>query len=232
MTAETKEMIETAELEAMMPKRLIDSEMAARLEDGPVLSAKCKREVANSVLHILRSVGEDPERDGLNRTPERVARMYDEILLGYTVDPVTLLNNALFDVEYDEMVIVNDIEFYSMCEHHLLPIVGRANVGYLPDKQVVGLSKLPRIVEAFARRLQIQERMTQQIAEFINDLVKPKGVGIVVDAAHMCVMMRGVKKAHARMRTTALLGSFREDPRTRAEFMDSISPPGADSHFG
>ncbi|MFQ5946115.1 MAG: GTP cyclohydrolase I FolE [Anaerolineae bacterium] len=232
MTSETKEIVKTAELDEMMPKRLIDSELAARLEDGPVLSAKCKREVADSVLHILRSVGEDPERDGLNRTPERVARMYDEILLGYTVDPVTLLNNALFDVEYDEMVIVNDIEFYSMCEHHLLPIVGRANVAYLPDKQVVGLSKLPRVVEAFARRLQVQERMTQQIAEFINDLVKPKGVGIVVDAAHMCVMMRGVKKAHARMRTTALLGSFRKDPRTRAEFMDSISPPGADSHFG
>ena len=181
-------------------------------------------------MHILASVGEDPEREGLSRTPERVARMYDEILIGYKVDPVPLLNNALFDVEYDQMVMVTDIEFYSMCEHHLLPLIGKAHVAYLPDKQVVGLSKLPRIVDAFARRLQVQERMTRQIADFLNDLIHPRGVAVVVDAAHMCVMMRGAKKAHARMRTSALLGDFLENPETRAEFMNHIEPTGGSSH--
>lgn len=210
---------------------VISEELAARLEDGPVLSAECKREVANAILHILYSVGEDPKREGLNRTPERVARMYDELLAGYTVDPVALLNNALFDVEYDEMVMVSGIEFYSVCEHHLLPIIGEAHVAYLPDKKVVGLSKLPRIVDVFARRLQVQERMTRQIADFLNELVNPKGVAVVVDAAHMCVMMRGVKKAHARMRTSALMGSFKEDPKTRAEFLNHIERAGRNGHF-
>ncbi len=138
--------------------RLISDEMAANFKDGPVLDAKCKIEVANSVAHILKAVGEDGERDGLRNTPDRVARMYDEILFGYTVDPVKLLNKALFDVDYAEMLVVGDIDFWSMCEHHMLPIIGQAHVAYLPDKKVVGLSKIPRVVEAFARRLQIQER--------------------------------------------------------------------------
>ncbi len=211
--------------------RLITKEQAARLEDGPVLSARCKEEVANSVLHILRSVGEDPSRDGLYRTPERVARMYDELLIGYTVDPAKMLNEALFDVEYDEMVVVKDIEFTSICEHHLLPIVGVAHVAYLPDKKVVGLSKIPRVVDVFARRLQVQERMTQQIADLLNDLIKPRGVAVVVDALHMCVMMRGVKKANARMRTSALLGGFRDNEKTRAEFMIHIAGNGAPGHL-
>ena len=142
----------------------IREDQAARLEDGPVLSANCKREVANSVLHILETVGEDPEREGLLDTPTRVARSYDELLIGYTMDPVALLNNALFDVEYSEMVLVTDIDFYSMCEHHLLPIIGKAHIAYIPNKRVIGLSKIPRIVEAYARRLQVQERMTRQIA--------------------------------------------------------------------
>ncbi len=148
--------------------------------------------------------------------------MYDELLLGYTVDPVKLLNNALFDVEYDQMVVVTDIEFYSMCEHHLLPIIGRAHVAYLPDKKVVGLSKIPRVVDAFARRMQVQERMTNQIAELIDELIEPKGVGVVVDGMHMCVMMRGAKKDNAHMRTSALLGAFRNQPNTQAEFMNHI----------
>ena len=201
---------------------LISKELEARLKDGPVLSKECKREVANSIAHILASVGEDPKREGLSGTPERVARMYDEILLGYKVDPVALLNNALFEVEYNQMVMVTGIEFYSMCEHHLLPIFGKAHVAYLPNKTVVGLSKIPRIVDAFARRLQVQERMTNQIAEFLDDLIKPRGVGDVVEATHLCVAMRGVKKANAQMRTSALLGSFLENSKTRAEFFDHI----------
>ncbi len=202
--------------------RTISDELAERLTDGPVLDATCKREVANSVLHILESVGEDTDRDGLKNTPLRVARMYDEVLLGYTVDPVALLNNALFDVEYDEMVTVTGIDFYSLCEHHLLPIIGQAHVAYVPNKKVVGLSKIPRIVDAFARRLQVQERMTRQIADLLNSLVEPQGVAVVLVATHMCVAMRGAKKANARMRTSALLGSFLDDAKTRAEFLDQI----------
>ncbi len=205
--------------------RLISDEIAASFKDGPVLEAACKMEVANSVAHILDSVGEDIEREGLRNTPDRVARMYDEILLGYTVDPVKLLNNALFDVEYNEMVVVGDIDFWSMCEHHMLPIFGQAHVAYLPDRKVVGLSKIPRVVDAFARRLQIQERMTRQIAELLDDLLDPLGVGVVVQATHLCVAMRGAKKATAHMRTTALLGSFLESEKTRNEFLDSIEPP-------
>ena len=205
--------------------RLISDEMAANFKDGPVLDAECKIEVANAVAHILKSVGEDLERDGLRNTPDRVARMYDEILFGYTVDPVKLLNKALFDVDYAEMVVVGDIDFWSMCEHHMLPIFGQAHVAYLPDKKVVGLSKIPRVVEAFARRLQIQERMTRQIAELIDDLVEPQGVGVVVQATHLCVAMRGAKKPNAHMRTTALLGSFLTNEKTRNEFFDSIEPP-------
>lgn len=201
----------------------IPREMADNFKEGPVLNRDCKISVANSVLNILYDVGEDPTRDGLRNTPDRVARAYDELLVGYTVDPIELLNNALFDVEYKQMVMVTDIEFYSMCEHHLLPIIGKAHVAYLPDKKVVGLSKIPRIVDAFARRLQVQERMTAQIAELLNDLIQPKGVAVVVEATHMCVMMRGVKKANAEMRTSALLGAFQDDPKTRAEFMDHIN---------
>jgi GTP cyclohydrolase I len=204
---------------------LISEEMIANFKDGPVLNRHCKAEVANSVAHILKSVGEDIERDGLQNTPDRVARMYDEILAGYSVDPVKLLNNALFDVEYNEMVVVSDIDFYSMCEHHLLPIVGQAHVGYIPDTKVVGLSKIPRVVDAFARRLQVQERMTRQVADLLVELVEPLGVGVVVDAHHMCVSMRGAKKANARMRTTALVGTFEDSPKTRNEFFDAIPGP-------
>ncbi len=194
------------------------------LEDGPVLSAGCKEIVADAVTAILRAVGEDPEREGLLSTPNRVARAYDELLIGYRVDPVALLNNALFDVSYSEMVIVTDIDFYSLCEHHMLPFYGKAHVAYIPDKKVVGLSKIPRIVEVFARRLQIQERMTRQIAELIDELLNPLGVAVVIDGLHMCMAMRGAKKANARMRTSALLGTFKENQKTRSEFMDHIGP--------
>ena len=194
------------------------------LEDGPVLAAACKEVVADAVSAILRAVGEDPTREGLRSTPNRVARSYDELLIGYKVDPVALLNNALFEASYSEMVVVTDIDFYSLCEHHMLPFFGKAHVAYIPNRKVIGLSKIPRIVEVYARRLQIQERMTRQIAELIDQLVQPLGVAVVVDGLHMCMAMRGVKKSNARMRTSALLGTFADNPKTRAEFMEHIGP--------
>jgi GTP cyclohydrolase I len=155
-------------------------------------------------------------------TPNRVARMYDEILGGYNTDPVTLVNGALFDVEYDEMILVKDIEFFSMCEHHMLPFYGRAHVAYIPDEKIIGLSKIPRIVDMFARRLQVQERMTRQIAELLVEVLNPQGVAVVLEGAHMCSMMRGVKKEQAQMVTSTLIGSFKEDAKTRSEFMNTI----------
>jgi GTP cyclohydrolase I len=178
-----------------------------------------KEAIAEAVRTILQNVGEDPDRQGLRGTPDRIARMYDEILAGYFVDPIKLVNNALFDVEYDEMVVVKDIEFFSMCEHHMLPFFGRAHVAYTPCKKVIGLSKIPRIVEMFARRLQVQERMTRQIAELIDEILHPYGVGVVIEGSHMCSMMRGVKKEHARMVTSTMLGSFKEKQKTRNEFL-------------
>ena len=196
----------------------------AQLEfkDGPVLNAEFKNLVAGAISTILEAVGEDPSRSGIADTPSRVARMYDELLSGYKTDPVELLNNALFDVEYDEMVVVKDIDFYSMCEHHMLPFYGHASVGYIPEDKVIGLSKIPRIVDMFARRLQVQERMTQQIATFLDELITPRGVAVVVEASHLCAAMRGVKKQRTRMLTSAMLGSFRDNPSTRAEFMMHI----------
>ena len=191
-------------------------------KDGPVLNAEFKNLVAGAISTILEAVGEDPSRSGIADTPSRVARMYDELLSGYKTDPVELLNNALFDVEYDEMVVVKDIDFYSMCEHHMLPFYGHASVGYIPEDKVIGLSKIPRIVDMFARRLQVQERMTQQIATFLDELIKPRGVAVVVEASHLCAAMRGVKKQRTRMLTSAMLGSFRDNPSTRAEFMMHI----------
>jgi GTP cyclohydrolase I len=184
-----------------------------------------KAAVEDAVRQILANVGEDPEREGLLRTPERIARMYDEILGGYLVDPVALVNEALFDVKYDEMIVVKDIEFYSMCEHHMLPFFGKAHVAYVPRDKVIGLSKIPRIVEMFARRLQVQERMTQEIAELLNEVLGPHGVGVVVEGAHMCSMMRGVRNENARMVTSAMLGNFKDSPKTRSEFMGHLRRP-------
>jgi GTP cyclohydrolase I len=176
-----------------------------------------------ATLTLLRAIGENPEREGLKNTPRRVARMYPELLAGYHVDPQKLVNDAIFDVSYDEMVIVRDIEFYSLCEHHLLPFIGRAHVAYLPSGKVIGLSKIPRIVDMYARRLQVQERMTRQIADFINDVLQPRGVAVVVEALHLCTMMRGVRKHDARMTTSAMQGGFRTNIATRQEFLDNIS---------
>lgn len=187
--------------------------------------------IVNSITNILKAVGEDPEREGLLNTPNRVARSYDELLAGYRIDPYKLINGALFDVEYDEMVIVRDIEFYSLCEHHMLPFIGRAHVAYIPGTKVIGLSKIPRIVDMFARRLQVQERLTQQVAQFVDEALHPHGVAVVIEAIHLCSMMRGVKKHDSKMTTSAMLGYFRNNLGTRAEFLDNISR-GADSlHF-
>jgi len=179
--------------------------------------------VEQAVLQILRAVGENPQREGLKYTPRRVARMYTELLGGYHIDTQAVINGALFDVKYDEMVIVRDIEFYSLCEHHMLPFMGRVHVAYIPDGKVLGLSKIPRIVDVYARRLQVQERMTRQIADFLRDLLKPQGVAVVVEAMHLCSMMRGVRKHDARMTTSAMHGAFRANLATRQEFLDNIS---------
>jgi len=180
------------------------------------------------ITELLMAVGENPARDGLKNTPDRVARMYSELLSGYRSDPDKVVNRALFDVQYDEMVIVRDIEFYSMCEHHMLPFIGRAHVAYIPNGKVLGLSKIPRIVDMYARRLQVQERMTREIADFISELLKPQGVAVVVEAMHLCAMMRGVKKHNARMTTSAMHGAFRANPATRQEFLNNISRRGVE----
>lgn len=182
-------------------------------------------QLEQAVREILVNVGEDPERDGLRDTPARVRRMYDELLAGYKVDPASIINNALFDVNYDEMVVVRDIEFQSLCEHHLLPFIGHAHVAYIPREKIIGLSKIPRIVDMFARRLQVQERLTRQVADFLMEHVQPRGVAVVMDAVHMCTLMRGVKKAEARMTTSAMFGIFRQNPKTRAEFLEHIHRP-------
>jgi len=179
--------------------------------------------IEGAVSGILKAIGEDPEREGLLKTPERVAKAYDELLSGYRTDPIDLLNEAIFEVSYDEMVIVRDIEFYSLCEHHMLPFLGRAHVAYLPKGKVIGLSKIPRIVDMFAKRLQVQERMTRQIADLVDELLHPKGVAVVVEGLHLCSVMRGVKKHDARMTTSSMSGAFRSNISTRQEFLDNIS---------
>lgn len=194
---------------------LNEAQLAASGIDGPVIE--------QAVLQTLRAVGEDPDREGLRNTPKRVARMYAELLSGYRASPERTINGALFNITYDEMVIVRDIEFYSLCEHHMLPFLGRVHVAYIPAGKVIGLSKIPRVVDLYARRLQVQERMTRQIADFIQELLEPQGVAVVVEALHLCSMMRGVKKHDARMTTSAMHGTFRANMATRHEFLDNIS---------
>jgi GTP cyclohydrolase IA len=177
----------------------------------------------DAVRSILNNIGEDPDRDGLLKTPDRFARMIDEITSGYRTDPVKLINGALFDVDYDEMVLVKDIEFFSLCEHHLLPFYGRAHVAYIPNGKVIGLSKIPRIVDMYSRRLQVQERMTTQIANFVQETLNPQGVAVVVNGAHLCAQMRGVKKSETNMTTIKMLGKFKEDQSLRNEFLAHIA---------
>jgi len=187
--------------------------------------------IEKSIRTILSAIGEDPEREGLVKTPERIYRMYGELFAGYSQDPEALVNNAIFTVQYDEMVLVRDIEFYSMCEHHMLPFVGRAHVAYIPNGKVLGLSKIPRIVDMYARRLQVQERMTRQIADFLRDLLHPQGVAVVIEAMHLCSTMRGVKKHSSKMTTSAMHGAFRANLATRQEFLDNISRASAPLHI-
>ncbi len=197
----------------------VEIEAAAELFGGVGV---VRPEIEEAIEALLRAFGEDVSREGLERTPERVARMYDELLAGYRVNPHQLINDAIFDEDYDEMVLVRDIEFYSLCEHHMLPFIGRAHIAYIPSGKVIGLSKIPRVVDLFARRLQVQERMTRQIADFLETVLHPQGVAVVVEGLHLCAMMRGVKKANARMVTSALCGAFKNET-TREEFLSHIS---------
>ncbi len=189
-----------------------------------------EEEFEQAVTKVLELLGEDPTREGLLKTPSRVAKALQFLTEGYQQDPKEILNQALFSTSNDEMVLVRDIEFYSMCEHHMLPIIGRAHVAYIPDGKVVGLSKIPRIVNVYARRLQIQEQMTEQIADAISETIKPKGVAVVVHARHMCMEMRGVQKINSTTISSALRGLFKSDERTRSEFYNLINTP-APSNF-
>jgi GTP cyclohydrolase IA len=219
----------------MNTKKLLDNNCS----DEPIYTAAdliCDKEIdeetiKTSVSAIIKAVGEDPQREGLLNTPKRVAKAYEELLEGYRIDPVKLLNNATFDVKYDDMVIIRDIEFYSLCEHHMLPFLGRAHVAYIPAGKVIGLSKIPRIVDMFSRRLQVQERMTRQIADYLNEILHPRGVAVVVEGMHLCAMIRGVRKHDSRMTTSSMLGAFRTRQATRMEFLDNISRGASPLHF-
>jgi GTP cyclohydrolase I len=178
--------------------------------------------IANLIAKILGELGEDVEREGLERTPERVEKALRYLTSGYGKDAKEILNGAMFVEDYDEMVIVKDIDFSSLCEHHLLPFIGKCHVAYMPGRKIVGLSKIPRLVEMFSRRLQVQERLTTQIASTINEVLQPRGVAVVVEAVHLCMLVRGVEKQNSKAITSAMLGSFRDRPETRAEFMDLI----------
>ncbi len=174
------------------------------------------------VREMLVRLGEDPEREGLLRTPERVHKAFEFLTRGYNEDPEAMLKKALFTVTYDEMVIVKDVEVFSLCEHHMLPFFGKVHVAYIPNGKVIGLSKIPRLIEIFSRRLQIQERLTTQIAETIQKVIQPQGVGVVIEARHLCMMMRGVEKQHSQAVTSSMLGCFREEQETRTEFLSLI----------
>jgi GTP cyclohydrolase I len=182
-----------------------------------------KEEIAKYVHNILVEIGENPERQGLKKTPERVANAYEFLTQGYNQDIEAVLNQAIFEEKYDEMVIVKDIDFYSLCEHHILPFYGKVHIAYIPNKKIVGISKIPRIVEVFSRRLQVQERMTQEICDTLEEYLTPRGVAVVCEGYHMCMMMRGVQKQNSITTTSAMHGIFKEDSRTRTEFLNLIA---------
>ncbi|HKI77909.1 MAG TPA: GTP cyclohydrolase I FolE [Ignavibacteriaceae bacterium] len=182
-----------------------------------------KEKVEVFVTNLLNEIGEDPKREGLLRTPHRVAKAYEFLTAGYNKNIEQVLNGAIFNEKYNEMVLVKNIDFYSLCEHHMLPFYGKVHIAYIPDGKIIGLSKIPRIVEIFARRLQVQERMTQQIADTINKYLEPQGVAVVSEAFHMCMMMRGVEKQNSSATASAVHGTFQDDERTRAEFLNLIS---------
>lgn len=212
------------EHEVTLESRLYSPELLERFDlDFPLVD---RPKIEDAVRDILDAVGEDTQREGLLDTPKRVAKAYEELLQGYRVDPVALINNAVFEAEGDDMVIVRDIEYHSLCEHHMLPFVGHAYVAYVPNEKIIGLSKIPRIVDMFSQRLQVQERMTRQIAEFVNEVLQPKGVAVVMDGVHMCSMMRGVQKCHSGMTTSTFLGVFKTDRELKHEFMSHIQRAG------
>jgi GTP cyclohydrolase IA len=191
-----------------------------------VIRPQDEETIAPLIKEVLARLVEDPQRDGLARTPERVDQALKFLTSGYRTDVKKLINGALYDVKYDEMVVVKDIEFFSLCEHHLLPFFGKMHVAYLPHNRVIGLSKIPRIVDAFARRLQIQERLTQQVAQTIQEAIDPVGVGVICEARHFCMMMRGVEKQHSGAMTSAMLGAFRDKKKTRDEFLALVNHRG------
>ena len=181
-----------------------------------------KNNIKNLTKQLLKEIGENPNREGLLNTPDRVSRLWEYLSKGYRQDVKELINGAIFNEKYDQMVAVKDIEFYSMCEHHLLPFFGHAHIAYIPNGKIIGLSKIPRILDMFARRLQVQERMTQEVAGMLNDVLEPRGVAVIIEAQHMCMQMRGVEKRQSYMSTSAMLGIFRDDDKTRKEFLDIV----------
>ena len=183
---------------------------------------KNKENIKTITTQLLKEIGEDPTREGLQKTPERVAKAWEFLSRGYKQDIKKIINGAVFKEKYDQMVAVKDIEFYSMCEHHLLPFFGVAHIAYIPNGKIIGLSKIPRILDMFARRLQVQERMTQEVASMLNETLQPKGVAVIIEAQHMCMQMRGVEKKNSYMSTSEMLGIFREDDKTRKEFLDIV----------
>lgn len=189
------------------------------------MTEKNASKIESLIKELLIEIGEDPKREGLVKTPERVAKAWQFLANGYEEDLESIINDAIFREDYDEMVTVKDIDFFSLCEHHLLPFFGKAHVSYIPNGKIIGLSKIPRIVDMFGRRLQVQERMTHQIAETINDVLSPKGVAVVLEGQHMCMQMRGVEKQNSLATTSTMLGRFRESVRTRNEFMYLINRP-------
>ena len=221
-----RRLVDEIESEIGETRLAVDDISGARGRDQEGEPSTDNGKVEAAVREILLEIGEDPERQGLAGTPGRVHRMYIELTAGYHVDPERLINEAIFDVAYSEMVIVKDIPFYSLCEHHLLPFFGTAAVAYIPRGRVIGLSKIPRVVEMYARRLQVQERLTQQVAEFLQERLDPQGVGVVMEATHLCAVMRGVRKPGTIMTTSSVLGLFRTRDRTRAEFLDHLARRG------
>lgn len=195
--------------------------MAVPMIDSPSTLDR-PRATEDLIRELLTAIGEQPERQGLRDTPMRVSKSLAFLTQGYAQDPREVLGTAIFDEDYDEMVLVKDIEVYSLCEHHLLPFFGKVHIAYLPDRKIVGLSKLPRLVDLFSRRLQVQERLTTQIAEALSDLLQPRGVGVVIEASHLCMMMRGVQQQHSSTVTSCLLGCFKENQQTRAEFLELV----------
>ncbi len=208
------------------PQKLAPGKQAPSGKKTPVIEIGSSKapstSIASHMADVIRALGEDPEREGLLRTPERTEKALRYLTSGYSADVHEIVNGALFNVEYDEVVIVRDIEFFSMCEHHMLPFFGKVHVAYLPGSKVIGLSKIPRIVDVFARRLQIQERLTQQVAETLQELLDPRGVAVICEARHFCMMMRGVEKQHSGAITSAMLGAFRNNKDTRNELLSLV----------